>query len=119
MSDADLPGEAVDASHPGVMRGEVTGGLLADRRAWDDSPEPTAPVSGVCAGDTVTIAGRPVGVQSRGVRRNYGQEGVCRLGLRAEAFGTVASLWVDRDPYLLDVCNGPVHVVDPAEVVKE
>lgn len=89
---------------------------VEDRREGDDSDEPRPVIAALLPGDTISIAGVECELQCVGERVNYGDEGVYRLGIPPSAFGTVASLYVDRDPYRLDFCRGRVYDVDPDEV---
>jgi len=82
----------------------------------DDSDEPQGAIQSVRCGDTICIAGTDAHIISWGRRVNYGQRGLYKFTLRPDAFGVVASLYVDRDPYELSLCNGPVREIDPAEV---
>ena len=84
--------------------------------AYDDSDEPHGAIESVGCGDTICISGTDAHIISRGCRVNYGQRGLYRFTLRPDAFGVVASLFVDRDPYELSLCNGPVREIDPSEV---
>jgi len=87
-----------------------------DPDASDDSGEPRDALKTVHAGDTIVVDGTEAHVISRGRRINYGQRGLYRFTLRPDAFGTVASLYVDRDPYRLSLCNGSVREIDPKAV---
>jgi len=100
----------------GVKQSPVFDTLIVDSDAWDNSNEPQREIAAVSPGDTLVVAGVKFSVSSVGKRCTYGQEGVYCLGVPPEAFGTVGSLYVDRDPYLLNICNGPIYVVEPSEV---
>lgn len=103
------------AETPGVKRG-LTGQLIVDRRASDESDEPKDELTRLTPGDTILFRGEEARVKTLGKRSNYGQRGLFSIGFGPEVVGTVATLYVDRDPYLLDICNGPVHEVAPSEV---
>lgn len=84
----------------------------------DDSDEPREEIAAVSPGDVVTIGPVECSILSTGERVNFGQRGLYSLTLPwTGEFGAVATLYVDRDPYRLDVCNGKVYDVDPSEVV--
>jgi len=87
-----------------------------DPDASDDSDEPRDALKTVHAGDTIHVDGTEAHVISRGRRINYGQRGLYNFTLSPAAFGTVASLYVDRDPYKLSICNGPVREIEPKAV---
>lgn len=99
----------------GVQRG-ITGQLIVEKHEPDNSDEPRDSLTALSPGDTILFRGEEATVQSVGHRVNFGQRGMYSLGFGAEVLGTVATLYVDRDPYLLDICNGPVHEVDPEAV---
>ena len=119
MTDTETTGlaqvEAVDDGL-GVKQSPVFDTLIVDSRGWDNSNEPKRQIAELSPGDTLVVAGVEFAVSSVGKRCTFGQEGVYSLGVPPEAFGTVGSLYVDRDPYLLNICNGPIYVVEPSEV---
>lgn len=100
----------------GVKQSPVFDYVIVDSRAWDDSDEPQQWLTELHPGDTILFRGNNARIVSLGTRSNYGQHGLYRLGFDVDVAGTTASLYVDRDPYLLDICNGPIQVVDPSEV---
>lgn len=87
-----------------------------DPDASDESDEPRRELEAVHAGDTIVVDGVAAHVVSRGRRVNYGQQGLYKFTLSPDAFGVVASLYVDRDPYKLTLCNGPVREIEPGAV---
>jgi hypothetical protein len=102
----------------GTKMSPVFDRVIVDSRAWDESNEPAKWLTELKPGDSVCFRGKEAKITSLGLRRNYGQRGLHRIGLRPDVVGTVATLVVDRDPYLLDVCNGPIYAVDPSEVER-
>jgi hypothetical protein len=102
----------------GTKMSPVFDRVIVDSRAWDESNEPAAWLSGLSPGDTIRLLGEEAKITSLGLRKNYGQRGLHRIGLQSDFLGTVATLVVDRDPYLLDVCNGPIYAVEPTEVSR-
>jgi len=100
----------------GVKESPVFDRMIVDSRAWDDSDEPRRELEAISPGDMISIGDVEFDIRSVCRRRNYGQRGVCDVGVPPSAFGTVAKLVVDRDPYLLDICNGPIYTVAPGEV---
>lgn len=100
----------------GVKESPVVDTLIVDRKASDDSEEPRLDIANLSPGDAIALRGDRVELSSTGKRMNHGQTGLFRLGFMEPRTDTVASLWVDRDPYLLDICNGPIETVDPADV---
>jgi len=100
----------------GTKMSPVFDRVIVDSRAWDESNEPANWLSDLSPGDTLRFLGEEAKITSLGFRKSYGQRGLYRIGLHPDVVGTVATLVVDRDPYLLDVCNGPVYSVDPSEV---
>lgn len=100
----------------GVKQSPVFDYVIVDSRAWDDSDEPQQWLTRLSPGDTILFRGEEARVSSLGKRSNFGQRGLYQLGFDADVVGTTASLYVDRDPYLLDITNGPIQVVDPSEV---
>jgi hypothetical protein len=100
----------------GVKASPVTGEPIVDRDATPDTAEPRGEIARLSPGDRIRIAGTESKVSPVGKHVRNGHHYTYRLGIPPEAFGTVASLWVDRDPFLLDICNGPIHPVDPKDV---
>ena len=91
-------------------------GVVENRHDGDSSDEPRPEIEALTPGDRVRIRGVECKLQSTGKRVNYGQRGLYSLGIPPEAFGTVATLYVNRDPDRLDICNGEVYDIDPSEV---
>lgn len=90
---------------------------IVDRHDYDDgSDEPRPEIAALGPGDTILFRDDEVRLSSVAYRCHHGRHDLFKLGFPPEAVGTVASLYVDRDAYLLDVCNGPIEVVDPSEV---
>jgi hypothetical protein len=101
----------------GVTESPVFDRVIVDRHDYDDgSDEPRPEIAALGPGDTILFRGGEVRLSSVGQRCHNGRRELYRIGFPPEAVGTVATLYVDRDPYLLDVCNGPIEVVDPEEV---
>jgi len=90
--------------------------VVENRKTGDDSDEPRPEIATVSPGDRIHVGAVECRVFSVGKRINYGQRGVCRFSIPADAFGTVATLYADRDPYRLDFCNGKIFDIDPSEV---
>lgn len=114
----DLNLTAVDPSTAGVKRG-VTGDLIVDREGADDSDEPRTEITQLSPGDTIRFQGEQARISSISERVRQGRRNMYAIGFGADVVGTVATLHVDRDPYLLDICNGPICSVHPADVVAE
>lgn len=102
----------LDESHDGIKASPVTGEPIVDRDAGD--PEPTTNLQDVSPGNSVEICGSVAPVQSVGCKSYRGPP--WRLGISHEFIGVVSTLYIDREPYLFDVCNGPIYAVDPSEV---
>jgi len=106
----------VDESHPGVTTGEISGNPIVDRNAWDNSGEPRAELEAVSTGDEVIVDGDRAVVRSVGTRVNYEQQGLYRFTLDIEGPDPLATLYVDRDPYLLQVTGIRVETIETEEV---
>lgn len=105
--------EPVDEDHPGVKLG-IFDSPIVDRGYDDGSGMPTSDIEPVDPGMTVVVYEHPARVSSTS---RHGLDGdLFQIGFYADFCGTVCSLWVDRNPYLLDVCNGGIYAVDPDEV---
>lgn len=119
-SDGLDPGEYVDETSTelpdGVIHGKLSGDPTVTSKAADESAEPRDAIAAVDAGDTIRFEGELVRVISVGRRVNFNQRGVYRFTLSAEDIGTASTLYVDRDPYLLNICNGPVRAIAPQDV---
>lgn len=102
----------IDTEQP-TFEGAITGNEHVNSRASDDSDEPRPKIVALSPGDEIKLDGETYRVRSVGKRVNFGQRGVYRLHIHV---GAPASLYVDRDPYMLDMCNAPVREVDPEEV---
>jgi len=100
----------------GVKSSPVVDTLIVDREAWDDSDEPRPEIADLGPGDRIRMCGEEIELDSVGSRVNHGPTGVYRLGIPYQNGRAVSTLWVDRDPYLLDICNGPIQVIEPSEV---
>jgi hypothetical protein len=100
----------------GVKASPLTGRAIVDRDATPDTAEPRGEIAALSPGDRIRIDGVETKVSPVGKHVRNGYHYTYRLGIPSEAFGTVATLWVDRDPFLLDICNGPIHPVDPTDV---
>lgn len=87
-----------------------------DRRASDDSPEPRPEIADCPPGTPIRIGNADGRITSVRERVNFNQRGRYSLTLSTDTFGTVATLFVDRDPYELEICNGPTLYVDPDAV---
>lgn len=110
-------GDLLDVSiaTDGIFEGEVSGQPCATSEG-DESDEPRQNIAEIAPGETVLINGVECRVFSTSERRNFGQRGLYALSFDAESLGTVATLYVERNPYKLDVCNGQVYDIDPLEV---
>lgn len=97
----------------GLHFGEIGGGVYVEKDNPDESNEPGLEMRRLSPGDILRIDGEEVEIISTGVRSNFSQKGLYRLGFAPEAFGTPATLYIDRTPYLLDLTNGPVKAIDP------
>lgn len=100
----------------GVKQSPVFDTLIVDREASDGSDEPRPEIRQLSPGETVVFRGKEAKIHSTGQRKNNGRMELYRIGFGANVVGTVATLYVDRDPYLLDISNGPIETVDPSEV---
>jgi len=100
----------------GVKQSPVFDCLTVDREASDDSGQPRPEIASLSPGDRVRIRDTKCDLSSVGKHVENSRYNVYRLGIPPVAFGTVVTLWVDRDPYLLSFCNGPIELVEPSEV---
>ena len=112
ITESDTP---LDESASGITTG-VSGDPIVDQRGWDASDEPRDDLTTVSPGETVLIRGEEAKVFSLSKRKNFGQTGLYSYFFAADFIGTAATLYVDRDPYLLDICNGPIFPIAPSEV---
>jgi hypothetical protein len=100
----------------GVKESPVFDCLIVDRDATPDKTNPRPDIADLSPGDTVAIHDTEFRVPSTGKHIRRGQKYIYRFSVPPDAFGTVATVYVDRDPYLLDVCNGGIYPVDPDAV---
>jgi len=123
MTDARLTpadyADAVGTDHPGVFAGAISGRPTVARDRGTDPTQPRPAVAELSPGDTIRLFGTPIRLTSVGKHVARGNTELYRLGVAVEPIGTVSTLWVDRDPYLLSVCNGPIYAVPPSEVDAE
>lgn len=105
--------DLVDETHPGVRIGSLDRPIVV--REYDDgSGHPPSELDSVTVGETIHVHDHATRVASTS---RHGLDGeLFQIGFYAEFCGTVCTLWVDRDPYLLDVCNSGIYAVDPGEI---
>ena len=105
--------ERVDASHPGVVLG-IMDTPIVDRHFEDDSYQPTEELSRITPGSKIKVEGVETRVSD--TTREGISGDLFQIGFYPDFVGTVSSMWVDRDPFLLSVCNGGIYAVDPNTV---
>lgn len=90
--------------------------LIVNKNYSDESQQPTDPLASLNPSDTITIGSETITVYSvcRDVEKHT--KTLIEIGIPPNTFGTVATLIVERDPYLLDVCNGGIYKVLPRDV---
>ena len=107
----------LDESHEGMTVGAIDGSPIVDGNYSNETSEPKQRLDSVRPKDSLEIRGVETEARRVGSRSNFGKRDVFRIGLPVEFVGSVSTLYVDRDPYLFDILNGPVYAVDPSEVV--
>jgi hypothetical protein len=79
------------------------------------------PFQGLSAGSQITIYGYPTEIKTTGMEiRDSDRYGfnrfITKFGFDDKLIGTTSQLYIDREPYLLNVVNGPVWEIDPSDV---
>ena len=95
-----------------VKAGDISGQPIVDRNAGT-TVRPPRTLQTLSPGDAIHIGGRETVVKST---RRPSDGPVYRLGLPVAFVGTISTLYVNRDPYLLSACNGAVAQVPREEV---
>lgn len=113
MSGHDLDGTIVGAisEHPSVDPDART--IKAEADPHSDC---RSPIAGVQLGDRLALNGEQYQIGSQTIVSKNGLGLVCLYVDPTPPGGTIARLWVDREPYLLDVCNGNVYAHNPEDV---
>ena len=108
----------ITASNPdiGVKQSPMFEDRLFVDRVDFETTEPRREIASLTPHDEIKILDEETYITSVCKDVQTSTEHVIEIGLPPTALGTVATLTVDRSPYIIDVCNGGVYTVPPQEV---
>jgi len=120
----DIESQAIrlkESNRPDVKRSEITNNLVPTATANDLKLRSQLPFQGVTAGTTLTIYGHPVEVKTTGMEikesERHGVERIItKFGFDEDMIGVNCQLYIDREPYLLNVASGPIWEIEPKHV---
>lgn len=90
--------------------------LFVDNTHSDTTIEPRPEIASLKPHDKIKILDKETYITSVCKDIQKGTEHVIEIGLPPSALGTVATLTVDRSPYIIDAPNGNVYTIPPQEV---
>lgn len=118
---SERPGHELDGTYIGAISGHPC--VDKEARTIDAGADPhtdcRATVANVRPGDDLEIDDTRYDVLSQDLI-NTDDLGLVSLTVMPQTpTATISTLWVDREPYLLDVCNGGVYAYGPEDVTTD